>query len=160
MRPPHIITLCALSLAGCTANIWKPPQISYDELEPAVLEADPPKPIEIVEVPKLLPLPGQLKPMPGKATGAPEAKDPKDALPCQRFAETLRMTRGRCGSLILHRKRLALSTPCRSPGASHIGSASPPESRPRTDMPGPPLRAIAQSRCAPARCAGARAEGR
>src|SRR5262249_57869188 len=40
----------------------------------------------------------------------------------------LRMTRGRCGSLLLHRKRLALSTPCRSPGASHIESASPPKS--------------------------------
>src|SRR5215831_6516440 len=37
----------------------------------------------------------------------------------------LRMTRGRCGSLILHRKRLALSTPCRSPGASQIESVVP-----------------------------------
>ena len=35
----------------------------------------------------------------------------------------LRMTRGRCGSLLLHRKRLALSTPCRSPGASKMSSA-------------------------------------
>jgi len=77
MRPPHII-LCALCLVGCTANAWKPPQISYDELEPAVLEADPPKPVAVVEVPKLLPLPGQLKPMPGKSTAAPEAKDPKE----------------------------------------------------------------------------------
>jgi len=34
----------------------------------------------------------------------------------------LRMTRGRCGSLVLHRKRLALSTPCRSPGASQMSS--------------------------------------
>src|ERR1700730_1844362 len=31
-----------------------------------------------------------------------------------------RMTRGRCGSLFLHRKGLAPSTLCRSPGASHI----------------------------------------
>ena len=31
--------------------------------------------------------------------------------------EHLRMTRGRCGSLLLHRKGLAPSTPCRSPGA-------------------------------------------
>src|ERR1700745_3832844 len=38
----------------------------------------------------------------------------------------LRMTRGRCGSLLLHRKRLALSTPCRSPGASHMFSALTP----------------------------------
>src|SRR5450432_3507252 len=29
----------------------------------------------------------------------------------------LRMTRGRCGSLLLHRDGLAPSTPCRSPGA-------------------------------------------
>src|ERR1700682_1356907 len=29
----------------------------------------------------------------------------------------LRMTRGRCGSLFLHRDGLAPSTPCRSPGA-------------------------------------------
>src|ERR1700730_935555 len=42
----------------------------------------------------------------------------------------LRMTRGRCGSLLLHRKRLALSTPCRSPGASQMSSALPP----RTDV--------------------------
>src|SRR5262249_38924168 len=32
----------------------------------------------------------------------------------------LRMTRGRCGSLLLHRKGFAPSTPCRSPGASQI----------------------------------------
>jgi hypothetical protein len=31
----------------------------------------------------------------------------------------LRMTRGRCGSLYLHRNGLAPSTPCRSPGALH-----------------------------------------
>src|SRR5215217_3023040 len=30
-----------------------------------------------------------------------------------------RMTRGRCGSLLLHRNGLAPSTPCRSPGAPH-----------------------------------------
>src|SRR2546427_10083663 len=38
----------------------------------------------------------------------------------------LRMTWGRCGSLLLHRKGLSPSTPCRSPGASHILSALPP----------------------------------
>src|SRR5882724_8734762 len=37
----------------------------------------------------------------------------------------LRMTRGRCGSLHLHRKGLAPSTPCRSPGASHNESGVP-----------------------------------
>ena len=37
----------------------------------------------------------------------------------------LRMTRGRCGSLLLHRKGLAPSTPCRSPGASQMLSGLP-----------------------------------
>src|SRR6476619_1681271 len=32
----------------------------------------------------------------------------------------LRMTRGRCGSLLLHRDGLAPSTPCRSPGALRV----------------------------------------
>jgi hypothetical protein len=44
-------------------------------------------------------------------------------LPCQRFRRTphgmLRMTRGQCGSLHLHRNGLAPSTPYRSPGALH-----------------------------------------
>ena len=92
MRPPYII-MCALCLAGCAANTWKPPQISYDELEPAVLEADPPKPIEVVEVPKLLPLPGQLKPMPGKTTAAPEPKDPKERVAKANDAARVQPTR-------------------------------------------------------------------
>jgi P-type conjugative transfer protein TrbG len=91
MRLPYII-LCACSLAGCAANAWKPPQISYDELEPAVLEADPPKPVEVVEVPKLLPLPGQLKPFPGK-TAAPEAKDPKERVAKANNAARVQPTR-------------------------------------------------------------------
>jgi len=43
------------------------------------------------------------------------------ALPCERFASALagnpRITRGRCGSLPLHRDGLPPSTFCRSPGA-------------------------------------------
>jgi hypothetical protein len=43
------------------------------------------------------------------------------ALPCERFATALagnpRITRGRCGSLPLHRDGLPPSTFCRSPGA-------------------------------------------
>jgi P-type conjugative transfer protein TrbG len=67
--------LVAAALAGCST--FKPPQISYDDPpEPAVLEADPPKPVEVVEVPKLLPLPGQLKPLAG-ARSAPEPSDPR-----------------------------------------------------------------------------------
>ncbi len=91
MRRPYII-LCTLLLAGC-ASAWKPPQISYDDLEPATLQADPPNPVEIVEVPKPLPLPGQLKPLPGKTSAAPEAKDPKQRVAKANDAARVQPTR-------------------------------------------------------------------
>jgi type IV secretion system protein TrbG len=44
---------------------------------PAVLQADPPRPVEVVEVPKPLPLPGQLKPLSASAKPIPEPEDPR-----------------------------------------------------------------------------------
>jgi len=64
----------AMTLAGC-ATPQKPPDISYDEAAPASLRADPPAPVWVVEVPRPLPLPGQLKPL-TKATPTPEPADP------------------------------------------------------------------------------------
>jgi type IV secretion system protein VirB9 len=78
MRPLAIssLLLASLSLGAC-ATAWKPPQISYDNTpKPAVLQADPPKPVQIVELPKLLPLPGQLKPLPHNTKQPPELADP------------------------------------------------------------------------------------
>jgi len=55
--------LLSVSLAACST--WKPPAIKYDDTpHPAVLQPDPPQPVQIVEMPKLLPLPDQLKPLP------------------------------------------------------------------------------------------------
>jgi len=72
----YVALLSGLALAACTPA-FKPPDISYDDqAAPAVIEGDPPKPFQVVELPKLLPLPGQLKPVPGTRT-APELKDPK-----------------------------------------------------------------------------------
>jgi type IV secretion system protein VirB9 len=62
------------ALTGCAT--FKPPQISYDDEQPAVLQADPPKPVQVVELPQPLPLPGQLKPWPGTRS-APEPRDPR-----------------------------------------------------------------------------------
>ena len=42
-----------------------------------LLSPDPPKPVRIVEIPKLLPLPGQLKPIPGAKTEEAETADPR-----------------------------------------------------------------------------------
>jgi hypothetical protein len=47
-----------------------------DDAEPAAQLADPPKPVEVVELPKLLLLPGQLEPLHG-APSKPGAGDPR-----------------------------------------------------------------------------------
>ena len=71
------LLLSVSALAGCTIPLKPPPQISYDdEAQPAVQLGDPPKPVEVVELPKLLPLPGQLKPLYGPRS-KPEAGDPR-----------------------------------------------------------------------------------
>jgi type IV secretion system protein VirB9 len=69
------LLLTSVSLGACVT--WKPPEISYDDTpQPAVLQPDPPKPVQIVELPKPLPLPGQLKPLPTGRSAPPEAADP------------------------------------------------------------------------------------
>jgi type IV secretion system protein VirB9 len=70
------------ALASCAT--FKPPEIGYDDEQPAesaVLQGEPPGPVQVVEVPRPLPLPGQLKPAPG-ARSAPE---PPTANVIQRF---------------------------------------------------------------------------
>jgi len=73
-RSLAFILLMSTALTGCAT--FKPPLISYDDEQPAVLQADPPKPVQVVELPKPLPLPGQLKPLPGTRS-APEPRDPR-----------------------------------------------------------------------------------
>jgi len=71
-----ILSLVTSTLAACST--FKPPQIGYDDPpQPAVLEDEPPKPVQVVELPKLLPLPGQLKALPG-ARPVPEPRDPRE----------------------------------------------------------------------------------
>ena len=68
------VLMMSTALAACAT--FKPPDVGYDDEQPAVLQSDPPKPVQVVEVPKPLPLPGQLKPAPG-ARSAPEPRDPR-----------------------------------------------------------------------------------
>src|SRR5437879_3115441 len=83
--------LIAAALASCST--FKPPQISYDDPpQPAVLESDPPKPVEVVELPKLLPLPGQLKPQPGARPG-PEPRDPRQRVDLANASARVQPTR-------------------------------------------------------------------
>jgi len=69
------LLLCTTALAGC-ATAEKPPEISYDDAAPAVRTVDPPAPVKVVELPKVLPLPGQLKPVGKDDKPSPELPDP------------------------------------------------------------------------------------
>jgi type IV secretion system protein VirB9 len=70
------LLLAGTALSACATV--KPPAISYDDTpRPAVLQPEPPKPMQIVELPQPLPLPGQLKPLPKQHAGTPEPADPR-----------------------------------------------------------------------------------
>ncbi len=86
-----LMLLVSTVLTGCAT--FKPPQISYDGEQPAVLQADPPKPVQVVELPKPLPLPGQLKPLPGART-APESRDPRQRVDLANAAARVQPSRG------------------------------------------------------------------
>jgi type IV secretion system protein TrbG len=85
-----LVLLASTALAGCAT--FKPPQINYDDERPAVLEGEPPKPVKVVELPKPLPLPGQLKPLPKKRP-SPEPKDPRQRVDQANTAARVQPTR-------------------------------------------------------------------
>jgi P-type conjugative transfer protein TrbG len=91
MRFIFSFVLLAAALSGCAS--FRPPPISYDDPpEPAMLEPEPPKPVQVVEVPKLLPLPGQLKPLPGSRS-PPEPRDPRQRVDLANAAARVQPTR-------------------------------------------------------------------
>ncbi|MDX0484483.1 P-type conjugative transfer protein TrbG [Sinorhizobium medicae] len=69
-----LLMLATTALAGC-ATSTPPPEISYDAAAPAVQTVDPPAPVTVVEIPRPLPLPGQMQRVePSRTT--PEPTDP------------------------------------------------------------------------------------
>ena len=74
--PCVMVLTAALSVAGCATG-KKVPEIQYDTLDydAAVLTPDTEPPVRVVELPQPVPLPGQMKPAPGKASGAKTTKD-------------------------------------------------------------------------------------
>jgi type IV secretion system protein VirB9 len=88
-----VLLLSVSTLGCCTIPLRPPPQISYDEeAQPAFQVADPPKPVEIVEIPKPLPLPGQLKPV-NAARSRPEPGDPRKRVEKANAAARIQPTR-------------------------------------------------------------------
>lgn len=78
MRSPPLMALLLAATALSACATVKPPAIGYEDTpRPAVLQPEPPKPVQIVELPQPLPLPGQLKPLPKQHAGTPEPTDPR-----------------------------------------------------------------------------------
>lgn len=73
------IYVCAmgLALAGCASN--PPVEVPLEDSAPAIVVADAPPPVQIVEVPKVLPMPGQLKPaLASTKPSQVESRDPQE----------------------------------------------------------------------------------
>jgi P-type conjugative transfer protein TrbG len=89
---PASIFALSLMLGGCATKLNL--EAPYDDMtfEQAHPEPDPPKPVEVVEVPKVLPLPGQLKPLPVKG-GKEEKIPPEQAIAKANKAARMEPTR-------------------------------------------------------------------
>ena len=88
----YIALLASVALTACAT--FRPPEISYDDdPKPAVFQGEPPRPVEVVEIPKPLPLPGQLKAMPGGRALGPEPKNPTDRVAKANEAARVQPTR-------------------------------------------------------------------
>jgi type IV secretion system protein VirB9 len=90
----HTLYIGLLPVVLSACSTFKPPLISYDDPtpEPAMIETEPPKPVQVVEVPKLLPLPGQLKPLPGQRSLS-EPRDPAQRVELANAAARVQPTR-------------------------------------------------------------------
>ncbi|TGT33240.1 P-type conjugative transfer protein TrbG, partial [Mesorhizobium sp. M8A.F.Ca.ET.165.01.1.1] len=83
----------AAVLSACGSKPVPPPENSYDaaDSKPAAVVKSPEKPVKIVEVPKPLPLPGQLQPEPGKAVE--DKRSPEDRVADANKAATQQPTK-------------------------------------------------------------------
>ncbi|MBA1278037.1 MULTISPECIES: P-type conjugative transfer protein TrbG [Pseudomonadaceae] len=75
--PAVTLSAIVLALAGCATQGKPAPRISLDEPVQAQPLPEPPKPIAVVEVPKVLPMPAQMKPLSGVANNQ-TSPDPVD----------------------------------------------------------------------------------
>lgn len=73
----YALPLILLVLSGCATQGKPPPAISLDEPVLAQPLPEPPLPVEVVAVPEVLPMPGQMKPLP-EAEEADSVPEPDD----------------------------------------------------------------------------------
>ena len=92
-----IASTSALTLAAC-AIPNPPPKITYDreDFKPAAVETAPPMPVQVVEIPTVLPLPGQLQPQPAPEEAGkvkPDTRPPTARVDAANRAATLEPTK-------------------------------------------------------------------
>ncbi|PBB80130.1 P-type conjugative transfer protein TrbG [Mesorhizobium sp. WSM3879] len=92
-RAALLLFASAAVLPACASKPVPPPEISYDaaDFKPAAIEKPPEKSVKIVQVPKPLPLPGQLQPDPDKV--AEEKRSPEERVTDANKAATQQPTR-------------------------------------------------------------------
>ncbi|MUT31336.1 MULTISPECIES: P-type conjugative transfer protein TrbG [Mesorhizobium] len=92
-RAALLLSASAAVLPACASKAVPPPEISYDaaDFKPAAIEKPPENPVKIVQVPKPLPLPGQLQPDPDKV--AEEKRSPEERVTDANKAATQQPTR-------------------------------------------------------------------
>jgi hypothetical protein len=100
----------ALTAAACATTVRVPeiPVLDSPSYKKAIREPDPKPSVKIIEVPKPLPLPGQLKPVPEKKDKTKDDNQPKDEKPPKSGSSRRTPTRGSS------RSRTAISMPSRS----------------------------------------------
>ncbi|WP_027056297.1 P-type conjugative transfer protein TrbG [Mesorhizobium erdmanii] len=93
VRAVLILSASTAVLSACASKPVPPPEIYYDaaDFKPAAIEKPPEKPVKIVEVPKPLPLPGQLQPNPGRV--AEDKRSPEQRVSDANKAATQQPTR-------------------------------------------------------------------
>ncbi|KMZ13344.1 Conjugative transfer protein TrbG [Candidatus Burkholderia humilis] len=67
---PSLALAASVALTGCATHGKPPPSIALDTSVQAQPIPAPPKPVQVVEVPTVLPLPGQMKALPDAPQGA------------------------------------------------------------------------------------------
>lgn len=93
VRTMLILSTSAVVLSACASKPVPPPEISYDaaDFKAAAIEKAPQMPVKVVEVPKPLPLPGQLQPEPGKV--ADDKRSPEERVADANKAATQQPTK-------------------------------------------------------------------
>ena len=94
---PLTLPVLLAAITGCATHGTPPPAIALDEPVAAQLLPEAPKPVEVVEMPTPLPLPGQLKILPNASDAKPTPESVDEKVRVSRANEDARIAPTREG---------------------------------------------------------------